>query len=54
VQLPGAPGLRRDVDTPEDLRTALSLGVGPSTRAVADAVLPVEVACSPPAGTMHP
>lgn len=54
VELPGAPGLRRDVDTPEDLRAALSLGVGPSTRAAADAVLPVEVGCSPPAGTMLP
>jgi 2-phospho-L-lactate/phosphoenolpyruvate guanylyltransferase len=28
-------GLRRDVDTPDDLREALSLGVGPFTRAVA-------------------
>ena len=33
---PGAfTGLRRDVDTPDDLREALSLGVGPFTRAVA-------------------
>jgi 2-phospho-L-lactate guanylyltransferase len=28
-------GLRRDVDTPDDLREALSLGAGPFTRAVA-------------------
>ena len=28
-------GLRRDVDTPDDLREALNLGAGPSTRAVA-------------------
>jgi 2-phospho-L-lactate guanylyltransferase len=28
-------GLRRDVDTPDDLRKALSLGAGPFTRAVA-------------------
>jgi 2-phospho-L-lactate guanylyltransferase len=28
-------GLRRDVDTPDDLRKALALGVGPFTRAVA-------------------
>ena len=27
------PGLRRDVDTPADLRAALALGVGPRTRA---------------------
>ena len=32
---PGAPGLRRDVDTPEDLRAALALGVGPRTAACA-------------------
>jgi len=33
---PGAfTGLRRDVDTPDDLREALALGVGPFTRAVA-------------------
>jgi len=28
-------GLRRDVDTPDDLRTALALGAGPRTRAAA-------------------
>jgi 2-phospho-L-lactate guanylyltransferase len=27
------PRLRRDVDTPADLRTAIALGVGPRTRA---------------------
>ncbi|MDN5748843.1 MAG: 2-phospho-L-lactate guanylyltransferase [Pseudonocardia sp.] len=35
VALPGAwPGLRRDVDTSEDLRTAVDLGLGEHTRAV--------------------
>jgi len=33
--LAGVTGLRRDVDTPDDLRAALALGVGPFTRAVA-------------------
>ena len=33
--LAGVKGLRRDVDTPDDLREALALGVGPFTRAVA-------------------
>jgi 2-phospho-L-lactate/phosphoenolpyruvate guanylyltransferase len=33
--LGGMTGLRRDVDTPDDLREALALGVGPFTRAVA-------------------
>jgi 2-phospho-L-lactate/phosphoenolpyruvate guanylyltransferase len=33
--LAGVTGLRRDVDTPDDLREALTLGVGPFTRAVA-------------------
>jgi 2-phospho-L-lactate/phosphoenolpyruvate guanylyltransferase len=33
--LAGVSGLRRDVDTPDDLREALALGVGPFTRAVA-------------------
>jgi 2-phospho-L-lactate/phosphoenolpyruvate guanylyltransferase len=33
--LAGLTGLRRDVDTPDDLREALALGVGPFTRAVA-------------------
>ena len=35
VELPGTPALRRDVDTPEDLRDALALGVGARTRAAA-------------------
>ena len=35
VELPGAPGLRLDVDTPDDLREALALGVGAATAAVA-------------------
>jgi 2-phospho-L-lactate guanylyltransferase len=35
VELDGAPGLRRDVDTPADLAEALLLGVGPRTAAVA-------------------
>lgn len=33
--LPAAPGLRLDVDTPEDLARALELGVGTRTAAVA-------------------
>jgi 2-phospho-L-lactate guanylyltransferase len=35
LQLPGTPGLRLDVDTPEDLLEALRLGVGAATAAVA-------------------
>jgi 2-phospho-L-lactate guanylyltransferase len=35
VELAGTPALRRDVDTPEDLREALALGVGDRTAAVA-------------------
>jgi 2-phospho-L-lactate guanylyltransferase len=35
VELPAAPGLRLDVDTPDDLREALRLGVGAATAAVA-------------------
>jgi 2-phospho-L-lactate guanylyltransferase len=35
VALAAAVGLRRDVDTPEDLRAALGLGVGPHTCALA-------------------
>jgi len=35
LRLAGMTGLRRDVDTPDDLREALALGVGPFTRAVA-------------------
>ena len=33
--MPGVTGLRRDVDTPEDLRDASRLGLGPRTAAVA-------------------
>ena len=33
-EVAGAPGLRRDVDTPDDLAAAVTLGVGPSTAAV--------------------
>jgi 2-phospho-L-lactate/phosphoenolpyruvate guanylyltransferase len=33
--LPGIAGLRRDVDTPEDLRAAERLGLGPRTSALA-------------------
>ena len=35
LALPGLTGLRRDVDTPDDLRAALALGVGSFTKAVA-------------------
>jgi 2-phospho-L-lactate guanylyltransferase len=38
VELRAATGLRRDVDTPDDLRAALALGVGPSTAAAARAL----------------
>lgn len=38
LELAGAPGLRRDVDTPEDLRDALALGVGSRTTAAAAAL----------------
>ena len=34
VELPAPMGLRRDVDTPGDLREAVALGVGPRTAAV--------------------
>ena len=40
VELPAGPGLRRDVDTPADLRDALALGVGPRTAAVAAGLPP--------------
>lgn len=39
--LDGIPGLRRDVDTPEDLRTAVILGAGSRTMAVAGELLDV-------------
>jgi 2-phospho-L-lactate guanylyltransferase len=35
LELDDMTGLRRDVDTPDDLREALTLGVGPFTRSVA-------------------
>jgi 2-phospho-L-lactate guanylyltransferase len=35
VELPAGRGLRLDVDTPDDLRAALALGVGTATAAVA-------------------
>lgn len=35
VELAGTPALRRDVDTPADLRDAIALGVGERTAAVA-------------------
>jgi 2-phospho-L-lactate guanylyltransferase len=35
AELPGPPALRRDVDTPDDLRAAAALGLGPRTRDVA-------------------
>jgi 2-phospho-L-lactate/phosphoenolpyruvate guanylyltransferase len=35
LELDDMAGLRRDVDTPDDLREALTLGVGPFTRSVA-------------------
>lgn len=55
-ELPGAPGLRHDVDTPDDLAGALVLGVGPSTAAVLAGLGPGAVglagARSPGQGTM--
>jgi 2-phospho-L-lactate guanylyltransferase len=39
ITLPTAPSVRQDVDTPEDLRTALTLGVGPRTTAAASGLL---------------
>ncbi|CAN3128238.1 2-phospho-L-lactate guanylyltransferase [Mycobacterium sp. smrl_JER01] len=42
VELTGVwPGLRSDIDTPEDLRTARDLGIGPATaHAIGDSVNP--------------
>jgi 2-phospho-L-lactate guanylyltransferase len=40
IELPGAPGLRLDVDTPDDLAKALRLGVGAATAAVARRLSP--------------
>jgi len=39
LSLDGVPGLRRDVDTPEDLRAAVALGAGFRTAAVASQLL---------------
>ena len=39
LSLDGVPGLRRDVDTPEDLRAAVALGAGVRTAAVAGQLL---------------
>jgi 2-phospho-L-lactate guanylyltransferase len=39
LDLAGIAGLRRDVDTPDDLRTALALGTGPYTAALAAELL---------------
>jgi 2-phospho-L-lactate guanylyltransferase len=39
--LDGIPGLRRDVDTPDDLRTAVAIGTGTRTMAVAGDLLGV-------------
>ena len=38
TELTAAPGLRRDVDTPQDLQAALALGVGPHTTRAAAAL----------------
>jgi 2-phospho-L-lactate guanylyltransferase len=39
LDLGGIAGLRRDVDTPDDLRTALALGAGPRTTDLATVLL---------------
>ncbi len=39
LDLPGIPGLRRDVDTPADLSSAAGLGLGPRTAAIAPQLL---------------
>ncbi len=39
LDLGGLAGLRRDVDTPDDLRTALALGAGPRTTDLATVLL---------------
>jgi 2-phospho-L-lactate guanylyltransferase len=41
LDLPDIPGLRRDVDTPEDLRAAVALGVGARTASLAGELLAV-------------
>jgi 2-phospho-L-lactate guanylyltransferase len=40
LALDGVPGLRRDVDTEQDLRTAVALGAGRRTAALATELLP--------------
>ena len=40
LALDGVPGLRRDVDTEQDLRTAIALGAGRRTTALAAELLP--------------
>jgi 2-phospho-L-lactate guanylyltransferase len=52
LRLTGAPGLRRDVDTPADVTEAVLLGVGPSTAAVLDQ-LGLAGAAPPRQGTMR-
>lgn len=39
TEIPGGPGLHRDVDTLDDLRSALELGVGPATLAASTSVV---------------
>ncbi|MGD0605170.1 MAG: 2-phospho-L-lactate guanylyltransferase [Streptosporangiaceae bacterium] len=39
LDLDGIPGLRRDVDTPDDLRVAVTLGLGPRSAPVAAELL---------------
>lgn len=41
LNLPDVPSIRRDVDTPDDLRTVLHLGAGPRTTAIAVPLLTV-------------
>lgn len=50
VLLDAPPGVRRDVDTPEDLAEAARLGVGPHTRRLLARAR--AAACSPGGGTM--
>jgi 2-phospho-L-lactate guanylyltransferase len=38
LDLPGIPGLRRDVDTLADLRTAATIGLGSRTRSVRESI----------------
>jgi 2-phospho-L-lactate/phosphoenolpyruvate guanylyltransferase len=52
--LDGPPGLRRDVDTPQDLARALDLGVGPRTAAACTRLGLLGTARPPGQGTMQP